>query len=110
MTILDNPVRTDDPVILYSSHMTSVYRFGHQFQTPDRCDFIVAGSFDDAYSELLEYACDHDGECDHGGEDADGCDCEMTDDGRHVWMVDTWWINEMAISVDQFLLAMGEEL
>lgn len=122
MTILESPVRADEPTILYSSHMEHVYRFGHQFQTPDRCDFIVAGSFDDAYAEMLDYAVEHDGECDHGGDLPDGltveqsmewvdthCDCDMTDDGRYVWTVDTWWIAETAMSVDDFLAQYGDD-
>lgn len=97
--------------VLYSPHMSHVYMAGNEF---GETHYIVAGSFEDAWQELLaDYA--NKGEiCDHGGDitdeqrfDGASCDCESTDDGRWVWAV-YLWMNELTLSVDMFMLAADD--
>lgn len=47
---------------------------------------ILSDSFNEAYEEALCVMHERDGECDHGGEEPEGCDCSLSDDG-YVWAI-----------------------
>jgi hypothetical protein len=96
---------------------TKVFAFGTQF---GQTGFIIADSWEDAYEELLEYAYEVDGPCDHGDDPElaaliataeatpgpanlaaweacnewvdEHCDCTTCQYG-YVWMVDSWWLH-----------------
>lgn len=102
--------------ILYSPNMRHVYLAGNEF---GETHYIVAGSYEDAYSEYLSYYADKGQVCDHGGHitdiqrwaEIDGgtstCDCTLTDDGKWVWDV-YLWVYQLVLSVDIFLLAADD--
>lgn len=98
---------------LYAPDMLHVYLAGNEF---GETHYIVAGSFEDAWDEFLVWHADHgDGVCDHGDDINDeqrfnggSCDCDSTSDGRYVWAVNLW-MRPMVLTVDKFLLAIGDE-
>jgi hypothetical protein len=104
--------------VLYAPNMRHVYLAGNEF---GETHYIVAESFEDAYQELLHDYANRGEICDHGGEITDAqrmntycgggpdgiCDCAPTDDGRWVWDV-YLWMNELALSVDMFLLVADD--
>lgn len=98
--------------VLHAPNEINVYEAGNEF---GGTHWILAESLDDAFDEFLTWHADHgDGECDHGGDPEvlanianpdigypQGCDCDSTGDGRHVWAVNMW-VRPAKISVDQF--------
>jgi hypothetical protein len=78
---------------------------------------ILAGSFDDAYDELIEFAFERDGACDHGFSDPassmteeserrDECDCDLSEQGHSVWMVE-YTVRATRLTLERFEQAHG---
>jgi hypothetical protein len=124
---------------LLAPGFTKVFVFGHVLGPwPFNDGYIIADSWEDAYEELLDYALEKDGPCDHGDDpelaalvahatslqsvmSAEGtaaweaCEewvdshCDCSwADGGRVWMVDRWWHAETRIHPYALVKALHE--
>jgi hypothetical protein len=79
--------------------------------------FVLARSFEDAWQEACDWVVEHDGPCDHGGDATDEqiangdavCDCDQTDDGQYVWMVE-YTMRDSALTAKQVFDTYGDDV